>query len=141
MSAKASPAAYLAAAVACVVVVVIGYVALTIHGDDTGGLLAFVTPTIAALLLAGQVQSVNKDQEQRHEENKELLVETADTVHAVQRQTNGELDARIRALVREATSEALDQLGVKGVQVLPSRRAGDRVKPRAVPTTTEGEDT
>lgn len=132
MSAKPNPAAYLAAAVALIVVVVIGYVALTLHGDDTGGLLAFTSPVIAALLLAAQVQHVSKENEQRHTQNVALLEDTKHTVDQVQ-QTSGELDARIRLLVREAITEALAGLGIKGLEVLPVRRATDRKLPTLTP--------
>lgn len=72
------------------------YITLTLtgYGADTTELLAFITPVVAALLIIRKVDSGQGRQEQ--------------VLQTIQRQTNGELDRR----VREGTLASLKAVGL-----------------------------
>lgn len=63
----------------------VAFVALTIKGEDTTGLLAFVTPVVGALLIVSRLDSRSDAQDQ--------------ALTQITRQTNGVLSQRIADVV------------------------------------------
>jgi len=74
-------------------------VVLSLNDRDTSQLMALVGPVVAALLVTGHVNRVTGQQNQQ-------LERTADNVEQVKKQTNGVLDARIRAQTTQALADA-----------------------------------
>ena len=81
---------------------------LTGHSDQVDKLVAFVGPSIAALLIIGNAN-------RQHEDNKERLQSQDSKLLQIEKQTNGVLDARIKEGTKAAVTEVLEHLGDGGL--------------------------
>jgi|GEM_PF-3973130 len=117
----ANDTALLAAGTIIVLATLGTYLALTLtgYGDDTTELLAFITPVAAALLVIRKVDTGTAKQDQ--------------VLAQIERQTNGELDRRIREGTKASLAEFVAPGGtVTGGGFEPTRPPGvsDPVPPR-----------
>ena len=75
------------------------------HSDQVDKLVAFVGPSIAALLIIG-------NQNRQHDANQERLAQQDHKLLTIEKQTNGVLDARIHNGSKAAVTEVLQDAGV-----------------------------
>ena len=105
-----APAPTLAALIAGVAILVVGvgaYLALVLTGnaDETDKLLAFLGPSVAALIIVGYQQRQHAANTERLEAQDSKLDDIAEKVQIAVRQTNGVLDQRIRDNATKALAD------------------------------------